>query len=156
MGDLILKEVSARLGKALEKKGVLFRFSGDRFLFYMEDYADAEALLRVSGIIAQVFEEPFAYLKKFKQIRPEIGIVEIRDHYRSADDLMKDASITITCLSGGTAEHMIFDAQMRNKVEREELIEVELTDSYKNEENETIYLEYQPKINARTNMGGGL
>ena len=152
VGDLILKEVSARLEKALEKKGMLFRFSGDRFLFYMEDYEDTEALLYVSGIITEVFEEPFAYLKKYKQIRPEIGIVEIRDHYRTVDDLMKDASITITCLSGGTNEYMIFDAQMRNKVEREELIEVELTDSYKNEEDETIYLEYQPKIDVWSNQ----
>ena len=152
VGDLIIKEISQRLEKALEKKGILFRFSGDRFLFYVEGYKDAQDLEKISRIIAQVFEKPFEYLRKNKQIRPEIGIVEISDRYRNVDDLMKDASITITYLADGVSDHMIFNAEMRNKVDREEVIELELVRSYKNMNDDIIHLEYQPKINAKTNQ----
>ncbi|MFH5836253.1 EAL domain-containing protein [Proteiniclasticum sp. C24MP] len=152
VGDLIIKEISQRLEKALEKKGILFRFSGDRFLFYVEGYRDAQDLEKISRIIAQVFDKPFEYLRKNKQIRPEIGIVEISDRYRNVDDLMKDASITITYLADGVSDHMIFNAEMRNKVDREEVIELELVRSYKNINDDIIHLEYQPKINAKTNQ----
>nr|WP_281069649.1 GGDEF domain-containing phosphodiesterase [Proteiniclasticum aestuarii] len=152
VGDLIIKEISQRLEKALEKKGILFRFSGDRFLFYVEGYKDAQDLEKISRIITQVFEKPFEYLRKNKQIRPEIGIVEISDRYRNVDDLMKDASITITYLADGVSDHMIFNAEMRNKVDREEVIELELVRSYKNMNDDIIHLEYQPKINAKTNQ----
>jgi len=152
VGDLIIKEISQRLEKALGKEGILFRFSGDRFLFYVEGYKDARDLEKMSKIIASVFDKPFEYLRKNKQIRPEIGIVEISDRYKNVDDLMKDASITITYLANGVSEHMIFNAEMRNKVDREEVIELELVRSYKNINDEIIHLEYQPKINARTNQ----
>ena len=152
VGDLIIKEISQRLEKALDKEGILFRFSGDRFLFYVEGYKDAEDLEKMSKIMASVFEKPFEYLRKNKQIRPEIGIVEISDRYKNVDDLMKDASITLTYLANGVMDHMIFNAEMRNKVDREEVIELELVRSYKNISDEIIHLEYQPKINARTNQ----
>ncbi len=152
VGDLIIKEISERLEKALDKKGILFRFSGDRFLFYVEGYKDAQDLEKVSKIITSVFDRPFEYLRKNKQIKPEIGIVEISDRYRNVDDLMKDASITITYLANGVSDHMIFNAEMRNKVDREEVIELELVRSYKNISDEIIHLEYQPKINAKTNQ----
>ncbi len=152
VGDLIIKEISQRLEKALDKEGILFRFSGDRFLFYVEGYKDAEDLEKMSKIMASVFEKPFEYLRKNKQIRPEIGIVEISDRYKNVDDLMKDASITLTYLANGVIDHMIFNAEMRNKVDREEVIELELVRSYKNISDEIIHLEYQPKINARTNQ----
>lgn len=152
VGDLIIKEISQRLEKALDKEGILFRFSGDRFLFYVEGYKDAKDLEKMSKIMVSVFEKPFEYLRKNKQIRPEIGIVEISDRYKNVDDLMKDASITITYLANGVSDHMIFNAEMRNKVDREEVIELELVRSYKNINDDIIHLEYQPKINARTNQ----
>ncbi|HSR03375.1 MAG TPA: GGDEF domain-containing phosphodiesterase [Proteiniclasticum sp.] len=152
VGDLIIKEISQRLEKALGKEGILFRFSGDRFLFYVEGYKDAQDLEKMSKIMVSVFDKPFEYLRKNKQIRPEIGIVEISDRYKNVDDLMKDASITITYLANGVSDHMIFNAEMRNKVDREEVIELELVRSYKNISDEIIHLEYQPKINARTNQ----
>jgi EAL domain-containing protein (putative c-di-GMP-specific phosphodiesterase class I) len=65
---------------------------------------------------------------------------------------MKDASITITYLADGVSDHMIFNAEMRNKVDREEVIELELVRSYKNMNDDIIHLEYQPKINAKTNQ----
>ena len=151
VGDLIIKEIADRLEKALGKKGMLFRFTADRFVFYVENYQDAKDLEKVSKIITSVFDRPFEYLKRNKQIRPEIGIVEISDRYRNVDDLMKDASITITYLANGVTDHMIFNAEMRTKVEREEVIELELIRSYKNIHDEIVHLEYQPKINARTN-----
>lgn len=151
VGDLIIREIADRLEEALGKKGMLFRFTADRFVFYVENYQDAKDLEKVSKIIASVFDRPFEYLKRNKQIRPEIGIVEISDRYRNVDDLMKDASITITYLANGVTDHMIFNAEMRTKVEREEVIELELIRSYKNIHDDIVHLEYQPKINARTN-----
>lgn len=151
VGDLIIKEIADRLEEALGKKGMLFRFTADRFVFYVENYQDAKDLEKVSKIIASVFDKPFEYLKRNKQIRPEIGIVEISNRYKNVDDLMKDASITITYLANGVTDHMIFNAEMRNKVEREEVIELELIRSYKNIHDDIVHLEYQPKINAVTN-----
>lgn len=152
IGDLIIQEISQRLEKALNKKGMLFRFTADRFVLYVEGYENAADLEHMSQIITSVFDKPFEYLRKNKQIKPEIGIVEISDRYRNVDDLMKDASITITYLANGVSNHMVFNAEMRNKVEREEVIELELVRSYKNINDEIIHLEYQPKINARTNQ----
>ncbi|WP_312651831.1 GGDEF domain-containing phosphodiesterase [Proteiniclasticum sp.] len=152
VGDLIIKEISQRLEAALDKKGMLFRFTGDRFVFYVEGYQNAHDLEIMSQIITSVFDRPFEYLRKNKQIIPEIGIVEISDRYRNVDDLMKDASITITYMSSGVCNHMIFNAEMRNQVEREEVIELELVRSYKNLKDDIIHLEYQPKINAKTNQ----
>ncbi|HCW73778.1 MAG TPA: hypothetical protein DHM90_08270, partial [Clostridiaceae bacterium] len=60
--------------------------------------------------------------------------------------------ITITYMSSGVCNHMIFNAEMRNQVEREEVIELELVRSYKNIKDDIIHLEYQPKINAKTNQ----
>jgi len=152
VGDLIIKEIADRLESSLGKKGMLFRFTADRFVFYVENYQDAKDLEKISSIVTEAFDKPFEYLKRNKQIKPEIGIVEISDRYRNVDDLMKDASITITYLANGVTDHMIFNAEMRTKVEREEVIELELIRSYKNINDEIVHLEYQPKINAKTNQ----
>jgi EAL domain-containing protein (putative c-di-GMP-specific phosphodiesterase class I) len=67
------------------------------------------------------------------------------------DELMKDASIAITYMENGVSNSMFFNAQMRNQVDREEVIELELIDSCKTIDDGIIHLEYQPKIHSTTN-----
>lgn len=150
VGDQIIKDVSQRLEEALKQKGMLFRFNADRFVFYVEGYEENTQLEDLSGLITEAFAKPFQYVRSSKQIRPEVGIVEIDERYKNVDDLMKDASITISYLNKGIMDHMVFNAEMRNKIEREEVIEFELIRSYKDIKEEIIHLEYQPKVDAKT------
>jgi diguanylate cyclase (GGDEF)-like protein len=150
VGDQIIKDVSQRLGEALKQKGMLFRFNADRFVFYVEGYEASTQLEDLSGLITEAFAKPFQYVRSSKQIRPEVGIVEIDERYKNVDDLMKDASITISYLNKGIMDHMVFNAEMRNKIEREEVIEFELIRSYKDIKEDVIHLEYQPKVDAQT------
>ncbi len=152
VGDMIIKEISKRLEAALNKKGMLFRFTDDRFILYIEGYQNKEDLTHMSDIITKAFEKPFQYPQKSKQIQPEIGIVEINDRYKTVDDLLKDASIAITYIENGIGNTLVFSAQMRNQVDREEILELELTRSYKDISENIIHLEYQPKIDSITNQ----
>ncbi|NLB20795.1 MAG: EAL domain-containing protein, partial [Clostridium sp.] len=151
VGDQIIKDISKRLEVALDKKGMLFRFTDDRFVFYVEGYQTPNELTNMTDIITEVFKKPFRYPQKTKHIHPEIGIVELSDRYTTVDELMKDASIAITYMENGVSNSMFFNAQMRNQVDREEVIELELIDSCKTIDDGIIHLEYQPKIHSTTN-----
>ncbi len=151
VADLVIKEVSKRLELVLQEKGELFRFKEDRFVFYVEEYKSLEELIFLSDNIVKTFEKPLKYLSKSRQISSQIGIVEMDRSYASVDDLMKNASIAVSNLMDRNLTTMIFTQDMRNEVDREEMVELDLIRSFNNVNQEIIFLEYQPKINLITN-----
>lgn len=151
VGDQIIKGVAKRLEEILKNQGMIFRFTGGRFLFYLEKYGDHDHLLTICDDIISGFEEPFCYLGQNKHIQPEIGVVKIDGQYTSVDSLMKDADITLSFINKNTNSVKFFNQDMRNQIDRKEMVGLELTRIINQPDQEILRLAYQPKINLITN-----
>lgn len=151
IGDQIIKDVAKRLEEILINQGIIFRFTGGRFLFYLEEYKDHDHLLTICDDIIAGFEKSFCYLSQSKQIQPEIGIVKIDGQYTSVDSLIKDAAITLSFINKNTKCVKFFDQEMRNQIDRKEMVELELIRIVNQPDQDILCLVYQPKINLKTN-----
>lgn len=150
VGDRLFKEIAERLEIVLNKKGMLFRFRDDGFVFFVEEYQHRDELIKLSRQIEESFEMTFRELSESKQIKPEVGIVEIAEQYDSIDNVMKDAVITAVNTKEKGVTSLFFSVEMRNQFDRDEKIEMDLIRSFTEEEQGIISLNYQPKFCLKT------
>jgi diguanylate cyclase (GGDEF)-like protein len=146
-GDNILKEVSRRL-KKLISTCMIFRFTADRFVVYVENYSNQSELISLCQKIGEAFSEP---LVDKNYVNIQIGIAEIDNKYEKADEILKDASIALSYIDNYNYNYVIFNKDMEKAIEREDYIEKELRAALSEENSNSIYLEYQPQVDLRTN-----
>jgi diguanylate cyclase (GGDEF)-like protein len=91
MGDLLLREVGARLLAVLRQTDTIARFGGDEFLLLFSEIGGQEDVLTVAARIAAVFQRPFACAGEEVRITASLGCVVFPDDGEDADLLMQRA-----------------------------------------------------------------
>lgn len=150
-GDELLREISREIQKLVVGNDKLFRFSVDRFMLYVSNYQEKKDLVSMTTIISELFDRPFKVNDAEQNQSVQIGIVEINRKYHKVDQLLKDASISLSHIkSSDSLNYAFFNEVMENKLQREDLIEKELRIVLKND-CKTFYLEFQPQVDLKTN-----
>lgn len=151
-GDRILKYIAKKLDKEFSKDLMIFRFNSDRFIILVNEYVDKEALDKIINNIVMELETEFTLQGFKKTLTVNLGIIEKIQKYKTADDLIRDATIALSYVDElSESRYMYFNEVMVDKINREEIIEANLIDALIQQNNEDLYLVYQPQICLKTN-----
>ena len=121
MGDLLLKQVSARLLACVRESDTVARFGGDEFVVMLEDLSEDHAVAssQVSAISKQIItslNQPYQ-LNSFEYIStPSVGVAMFGEHGQSHDELLKHADIAMyQAKKAGRNVVRLFDFEMREE-----------------------------------------
>lgn len=95
MGDVLLKEVTARLLACVRKTDTVARMGGDEFTLIINELKAAEDAEYVAKDILEAFSQPFELDKKFYNVSCSIGIAIFPEHGKDNKTLLKHADLAM-------------------------------------------------------------
>lgn len=148
----ILAEIANKLKSLSFTNENLFRYSEDSFMIYIDKYKDKDHLVEYSNKIIDSFESSFKKVRSSKFTTVKIGVVEIDRKYENVDKIFKNAEITINNINDKeNKSYSFFDESMSKEFIFKEIMERELKKAIYDENNQELYLEYQPQVDLKTN-----
>jgi diguanylate cyclase (GGDEF)-like protein len=153
IGDLVLREVAARLRRDLPPEYVVARLAGDEFAVMIPDVADRYLVLVLAGRVHEIIDRPYSLEGLDLEIAGSVGIAVSPDHGLDAGLLLRRADMalaaaktahsTIEVYSPGSdhssARRLTLLGALRSALERHELT-----------------LHYQPKAELATGRIAGV
>nr|WP_229499297.1 EAL domain-containing protein [Pseudoduganella ginsengisoli] len=91
MGDVLLKEVAARLGNCVRGTDTVARLGGDEFTVILAELNDPPDVLRIAQEILKTTSAPIQLGTDIVHISASLGITFYPDDARDADTLLKNA-----------------------------------------------------------------
>lgn len=146
--DNLVKELAANLSKLTDHNKILFKISFERYAFYIREYDKTSDL-------SEYCVEIFNLLKGMQILNAVgcgIGILEINKACRDTEEIMKNVSVAAEYATKDQLfKFCFFDNKLKLKVSRETEIKDELLKAALDDSNESIYLNYQPILDLKTN-----
>lgn len=140
-GDLLLKEVVARIGQVLRESDTLARLGGDEFVIILPD-TDAEQAAQVAEKIIQSMVPEFAVDQHRLSTSVSIGIALMPEHGDDVETLLRNADYAMYSTKQGRRGYAIYDPATRDdvNVDRMQLDGMLNEDIRRND----LFLVYQP------------
>jgi len=118
-GDVVLREVSARLRSALGADDLVGRMGGDEFAVLLVEGEDEACAKRTIQRIADRVMAPFTVERQDVPISLSIGIAAFPQHGGTARDLMAAADLAVyRAKHDGRGRPVFFDISLRQEAER--------------------------------------
>ncbi|UTH75600.1 EAL domain-containing protein [Chromobacterium sp. IIBBL 290-4] len=154
-GDHLLFEAGARIRSCLRHYDFLARLGGDEFAVLMFGMEAAEECEIIARRIVGEFERPVILAGREVFSTASVGVVLAdREHYRKADDLLRDADHAMYCTKQqGRQGYTLFSHQLRIDQADQLALETELRRALEEESQLVPY--YQPFIEAETGKLAG-
>lgn len=148
----IIKKVAVCLNNYCDDKRLLFSMSEYRFVFYVKAYENKSELMAFCEAVAKTLKP----LLGVKRIDWGIGIVEIDEFNRhDVDQLLRDLIVASENAVGNYRDNgfacCFFDQKMEAKLTREEQIKSELLQIVEAENDDSLFLEFQPIVDLKSN-----
>jgi diguanylate cyclase (GGDEF)-like protein len=151
-GDEIIKGLSDKIKELSSENIFPFRFSGDRFGLYIQNYYTRENIVTITEEINEIFKQPFKVKNAEQYLDVKVGIMEFTNNYKNVDYLLRDVLIALNDIkSNEKLNYAFFNEDMDNRIKRQEKIERKIRNVLSNNDNKNLYLEYQPLVDLRTN-----
>jgi diguanylate cyclase (GGDEF)-like protein/PAS domain S-box-containing protein len=147
-GDLLLKEMAARLGNCMRKSDVVARLGGDEFVVLLEDLEDASAAADVAKKILSAVLAPVEILGHECRVTASIGIAMFPTDAEDAAALMKNADMAMYLAKEEGKNNYQFHSSGSSPFSVERLV-LEAHLAHALERNE-FFVQYQPKIDLAT------
>jgi len=152
-GDLVLKEVAARIGKNLRGAGLVARIGGDEFTIVMKDVRGAEDATAAASRILEAFRTSFRIEGHEVSIGASIGISRYPLDGNDASALLQSADAAMYCAKrSGNNRYQLFTAQMRQEAYQRLVMEMCLRNALEHRE---ISVQYQPQYELATGRLAG-
>lgn len=145
--ELLIRDIASQLHRLIDSRTMLFHVAYSQFAFFVIDYENQAALVKLSNKITDSLHE----LLTENKLMCGIGIVEIDDFRIEPSSILKYASIAAEQEEPNQQSRWhIFNKTMEESVRRQDAIKNELADCAKNEKEKDrrLYLEYQPIISV--------
>jgi diguanylate cyclase (GGDEF)-like protein/PAS domain S-box-containing protein len=152
-GDLLLKEVGARLKSVLLEPDTVARLGGDEFAILLSHLSNSEDIKAVIQKIQGVLQSPFVIESLPIMVEASIGIALYPDHGENPDRLMQGAEIAMYTAKGTGSGYAIYDTKQDRPNSRRLVLMGELRQMI---EKDQLLLYYQPKISFRTRHVTGM
>jgi diguanylate cyclase (GGDEF)-like protein len=146
VGDQLLQEISARLGKHISDEGIVARLGGDEFIIAGPEFDEIETCrteaIRLSQDIMNDLKTIYSIDRHHLYISSSIGVSLIDSSSQNANRFIKEADIAMYEVKAkGRDGVFLFDDEMSRRVERH--LEIERMLHFAVEKGE-ISLHYQP------------
>ena len=146
-GDLLLKEVSARVQDCIRDTDILCRLGGDEFTIIINGKSAEAASLRVSEKLVSALSRPFEVFGQELYVGASIGIVYYPTMGDDANELIKNADMAMyQAKHEGRNRYKVFEFGMRAQVEESMALELELRRAV---DGKDFFLHFQPKVDMR-------
>ncbi len=147
-GDLLLKQISDKLGSYVTSDDILARTGGDEFLIFKNRITNIEELNSFAKELVSIATHSFLLEDERVHISMSIGVSIFPQNGLSINELIKNADIAMySAKTSGKNNYMFFNSTMEDEVNRRnDLIDI-LRAALDNDE---VYLVYQPQANAST------
>ncbi|SHJ15372.1 sensor domain-containing protein [Parasporobacterium paucivorans] len=149
----LLRELASSLSVLTGKSCRLFQVSFERMAFYITGYDKTEYLSEFCGRIRNLRE-----IESVLELTGcGIGVLELDEWDCDAAEAIKNASIAAEqTVNGEGSGSCFFTEDLRGKVIRGARIKAILLEAAFTENDDTLYLEYQPLLDLKTNKIAGL
>lgn len=132
-GDLLLKEVSARLSRCVRPQDTAARLGGDEFAILAENIQSITDLQAVACRVSRELETPYTLLGQTIQVPSSIGAAITGSNHPSPEALLRDADFAMyraKRAGGGRIE--VFDEKLAFEAARGKQREEELRNAVEN------------------------
>jgi diguanylate cyclase (GGDEF)-like protein len=139
-GDVLLREVSARLVDLVGLEARAFRLGGDEFAIVSSPGGDRDSPRRIARRIVQGMGEPFASGTMVHHIGASLGISLCPADARDRETLMRRADIALyRAKEGGRGQYRSFEPVMDAEIKRRSALETRLRASIAADEFRPFY-----------------
>jgi len=153
-GNKLLVIISKFLSELSNENAVLCRYGGDEFIYFIKKYSDKGQVQRFCKYIYSLFRNSFMVDNREINISASLGVAFSPEDGTDFEELLKNADSALNeAKSKGKNNCVLFNEKIREKLERELDIELELKNAINNEE---FYLNYQPQFNISNNEYVGI
>ncbi len=123
VGDELLKAAGGRIRARLPEEAMIARLGGDEFAVLLESPDAPQQAPDIARDIIEALEEPLRIAGKDIYSSASIGITFAQPHYRTAEELLRDADVALyRAKANGRRRYEIFDEALRRQV----LLQMEL------------------------------
>jgi diguanylate cyclase (GGDEF)-like protein/PAS domain S-box-containing protein len=146
-GDQLLRDVAARLDKAVADTGLVARLSGDEFAIVLQSDTPVEAADKILKRLSEAFCDNFYIGLHQLRVRTSIGVAVYPTDCTTAEELLGNADLALYHAKGnGRGKAVFFERSIRDTLEARLSLEADLERALEREEFE---LYYQPQVNLR-------
>ncbi|MDD5330711.1 MAG: EAL domain-containing protein [Sulfuricella sp.] len=154
VGDLLLKQVAARLAGCVREGDTVARQGGDEFVVILSDIAAAEDVTAVTRKILKTFADPFAIGGHELYITCSIGIALYPKDGQDTPTLLKNADAALyRAKEQGRNNSQFYTAEMNVKALERLVLENNLRHALERGE---FMVYYQPQVDLRTGQINGM
>lgn len=154
LGDLVLKELSAKIRNSVRKMDFVSRQGGDEFTLSLPELGNIEQAKQLIKEIHQRIQEPFIINDIEIHIETSIGVALFPKHGDDVDNLIKCADIAMYHAKGqGKNKFAIYTPEMNQVYLRRMSINMQLRSAIQNEE---FSLFYQLQVNVASGQITGV
>ncbi len=147
--ESLISELARRLLALTHRDCQIFHISIDRFAFFIQNYQNCDDLKLLCSQILMIIEK----MQMLSNIGGSIGVYELDEFSYNAENILRNASIAATRVNGQKMlEYCFFDNTLKSQVIRSSELKDELFLAAYDKMDESIYLNYQPVIDSKTNQ----
>lgn len=151
-GDRVTQELARRLEHFAQDKCMAFHFATNRFVLFVQDFKEETTLTNLVERLHETLERPFDALGVTTRIAAKTGIVELGANGDDVGKVFTKALVALQFAEESDVQNYAFsDWQMAAKLRRQESIASEMRDFLLDNNQSTMYLVYQPKVELESN-----
>lgn len=146
-GDVLLRQVGARLHSTLRKSDLIARLGGDEFAVLLPNTGDMNGAIHAATRLMNVLEHTFVVEGHTLNIGASIGIALCPEHGEDADTLLRQADVAMYAAKRAHGGFALYQPEQDDHTPDRLLLAGELRHAI---ENEQLVLHYQPKASFVT------
>ncbi|NVE93848.1 EAL domain-containing protein [Altererythrobacter lutimaris] len=147
-GDELLKQVAARLGQIIGKRGEIGRLGGDEFQIMLPDIDDRGKLGDLANRVIQMVSQPYSINGARAIIGTSVGIAVAPYDGIEPEELVKAADLALYSAKGsGRGQFRFYSSTLKDSAKHRRNIEEDLRDAMHRDE---LSMAYQPIVDAST------
>lgn len=147
-GDMLLKQVSARLMKVIKLEDIICRLGGDEFII-LHPRSEKDEITQIADNLLKLFDKAFEIKDKQIYITSSIGIASFPRDGSDVNSILKSADAAMyKAKKQGRNRYAFYDEEIYLKLERKTHIQRILRTAIQNKE---LSVYYQPQYNSYNN-----